>query len=462
MAIDGVVGGSFRDPSGSVFRRDGVIYRQVNAGSVSDLELLESSGLYRQLVDAGLLVEHEEAAVAPPDPVAARRVIRPEQIPFISYPYEWCFGQLKDAALATLEIQLMALNQGMALKDASAFNIQFLRGRPVLIDTLSLETYVEGRPWVAYRQFCEHFLGPLSLMSRVDPWLGRLSALTVDGIPLEISSRLLPWTSHLRPSALLHIHLHARSVRKYGGRHVPERVKSRGLSRRSMLNLIEGLAHTVEGLTWSPTGTEWADYEVEHGYVDESLAAKRTVVSDVLRRIAPRTVWDLGANTGEFSRRALEHCAFVVSMDLDPAAVERNYGRMRLDGETRLHPLLVDLRAPSPDLGWSQQERDGLIARATPEVVLGLALIHHLAIGANVPLPSIMEWLARLAPHVVIEFVPKDDPQVRRLLVSRPDVFDDYTRAGFERAMRQVFQIRTIHELPGTGRVILHGVRHGR
>ena len=461
MASDGVVGGSFRDPSGVVFRRDGIVYRQVNAGSAADLDRLEASGLYRKLVGAGLLVAHQDAAVPPPDPIAARRVIRPEQIPFISYPYEWCFGQLKDAALTTLEIQLRAVDDGMSLKDASAFNIQFLGGRPVLIDTLSFEKYVEGRPWVAYRQFCEHFLGPLVLMSRVDPWLGRLSALTVDGVPLEIASRLLPLTSRFNPTTLLHIHLHARSVKKYGGRGVPERVKSRGLSRRGMRNLVEGLKHAVEKLTWSPVGTEWANYEMEHGYMDESLGAKREVVGDALRAIHPRTVWDLGANTGEFSRLALDQGAFVVSMDFDPAAVEKNYRRMRQDAETRLLPLVVDLRSPSSDLGWAEQERDGLTARSNPEVLMALALIHHLVIGANVPISRIMQWFARLAPQVLIEFVPKDDPQVRRLLISRADVFEDYSREAFERSMREWFQIRSVHQLPGSSRAVFHGVRHG-
>lgn len=459
MATDGIVGGSFRDPSGVVFRHGGVVYRQVNATSEASLNQLESSGLYDELADAELLVSHEEADVAPPDPGSARRVIRPEQIPFVSYPYEWCFGQLKDAALATLDVQLRALQYGMTLKDASAFNIQFLRGRPILIDTLSFEAYEEGCPWVAYRQFCEHFLAPLLLMSQVDPWLGRLSALTVDGVPLETASRLLPMTSRLRPIALLHVHLHARSIRRYGGRPVPDRVASRGLSRRGMVNLIEGLRHGVDGLDWSPSGTEWADYEEEHGYAPEAMAEKREFVAEVLGELRPETVWDLGANTGEFSRLAVEQGAAVIAIDADPAAVERNYRRMRGREQTHLHPLWMDLRCPSPDTGWAQEEREGLSARSNADVVLALALVHHLAIGANVPLPRLIEWIARLSPTAIVEFVPKDDPYVKRLLISRDDVFDGYTQAGFESAMERWFDIRRVQRLTGSGRVVFHAVR---
>ena len=460
MATNEIVGGSFRDPSGFVFRRDGVVYRQVNERYIPGLEQLESSGLYRALVDVDLLVRHERIDVLPPgngSPPAT--ILRPTQIPFISYPYEWCFSQLKDAALTTLEIQSAALEYGMSLKDASAFNIQFLNGRPTLIDTLSFESYEEGRPWVAYRQFCEHFLAPLLLISRVDPWLGRLPALTADGIPLDIASKLLQRTSWLRPAALLHVHLHARSIRRYGGRSVPRRLEARGLSRTGMKNLIEGLVHTIRRLDWSPEGTEWAEYAAEHGYADETMTAKRRIVGELLADMAPRVVWDLGANTGEFSRIALEAGAHVVSMDLDPAAVERSYRRMRECRESGLHPLWIDLRNPSPDLGWAGVERDSLAARSTADVVLALALVHHLAIGANIPLDRMLDWLATLAPNIVIEFVPKEDPQAQRLLVSRDDVFDAYSRQTFEAGLHRRFELRATQELPGSDRVIYHGVR---
>lgn len=432
---------SFRDPSGFIFRHGGVLYRQVNRRYAEHFAALRESGLYDVLTGDGLLIRHERSDVTPPRPEIAEAVIRPELVPFVSYPYEWCFGQLRDAAVATLDVQLKALEHGMVLKDASAFNILFLEGRPVLIDTLSFERYRDGEPWTAYRQFCEHFLAPLLLIRDVDPWLGRLPALTADGIPLELASRLLPLRSRLSPSSLLHVHLHARSVRRYGGRAVPEKVRRRGLSRKALANLVLGLRHTVAGLDWEASGTEWADYDTEHGYREEDHAEKQRLVGGMLGEIAPSTVWDLGANTGDFSRVARAAGAFVVSADVDPAAVERNYRRVVSEGETDIHPLWIDLRNPSPDLGWANAERDSLAGRSRADAVLALALVHHLAITANVPLAGIAGWMAQLAPSLVIEFVPKTDPQVGRLLVSREDIFDDYTAEGFEAAFADAFEL---------------------
>ncbi|HSM08690.1 MAG TPA: class I SAM-dependent methyltransferase [Gemmatimonadota bacterium] len=459
MRAKEVLGASFRDPSGFVFERDGCIYRQVNRRYAQSFAMLMESGLYEFLVSSGLLVEHREVDISPPVPTLAAHVIRPEPIPFISYPYEWCFGQLKDAALTTLDIQLTALDCGMTLKDASAFNIQFLEGRPVLIDSLSFNPYVEGCAWVAYRQFCEHFLAPLLLMSRVDPWLGRLAALTVDGIPLETTSRLLPTATWLRPTALLHVHLHARSVRRFGGRAVPRSLEARGLSRRGMVNLIEGLKHSIERITWSPGGTEWSDYEADHGYSDEDMEEKHRIVAKLIGEAKPDTVWDLGANTGAFSRIASRAGAFVVSADVDPAAVERNYQRARSEADMRLHPLWIDLRNPTPALGWGSRERKSLAERSTADIVLALALVHHLAIGANVPFDMIFEFLARLGPELVVEFVPKEDPQTQRLLVSREDVFEDYDQQTFEAALENDFVITGVHEVGTSGRTVYRAKR---
>jgi hypothetical protein len=459
MGESEVLGGSFRDPSGFVFRYEGDVYRQVNESYASTLEKLESSGLYAELVEAGLLVDHQDAAVPAPGLGVPFRILRPRQVPFVSYPYEWCFGQMKDAALATLDVQGRAIRRGLSLKDASAFNIQFFKGRPTLIDTLSFESYAEGRAWVAYRQFCEHFLAPLLLIRHVDPWLARLAALTVDGIPLRIASKLLPWRTVFHPTALIHVHLHARSIGHFGGQAVPKRLKERGLSRNGMVNLIEGLQSAIHGIRWAPEGTEWAEYEDEHRYAEPTQAAKRQVLGELVAALKPGVVWDLGANAGEFSRIAAAHGADVLSIDIDPAAVERNYLRTRERGETNILPLCIDLTNPSSDLGWAGKERSSLTKRSNADVVLALALVHHLAIGANVPFRNMAAWFASLAPNLVIEFVPKTDEQAQRLLLSRDDVFDDYTRPAFEASFRQFFDLCAVHELPQSDRVIYHCVR---
>src|SRR5215216_3085012 len=242
---------SFRDPSGFLFSRDGVLYRQVNRKYEQEYARFMESGLYDKLVKAGLLVAHVEVDQAPAQVDLAHKIIQPERVPFISYPYEWSFGQLQDAAFATLSIQRRALKVGMSLKDASAYNIQFVRGKATLIDTLSFEFYKEGQPWVAYRQFCQHFLAPLALMALKDIRLNQLLRVYIDGVPLDLASELLPWSSRFNFGLLTHIHLHAGAQKKYAGL-ASEEVKSRGgsMGKQAMTGLIESLESTIKKLEW--------------------------------------------------------------------------------------------------------------------------------------------------------------------------------------------------------------------
>jgi len=432
---------SFRDPSGFLFRSGGELYRQVNEVCREDYELLFSSGLYAELTGAGLLVEHEETDPALASAPGAFKVIRPELVPFVSYPYEWCFGQLKDAALATLEIQKKALARGLVIKDASAYNIQFLRGRPMLIDTLSFARYREGEPWVAYRQFCQHFLAPLALAARTDIRLLRLQREYIDGIPLDLASRLLPGSTRFKFGLLSHLHLHGRSqVRHAAGSSRPS--PRRRVSKLALRGLVDSLESAVKGLVWKPAGTEWGGYYADTNYSEEAMASKREIVGRFLDDSRPATVWDLGGNTGEFSRLAAARGAFTVCFDADPAAVEKCWRAEKKNGSGNLLPLVMDLTSPSPALGWAGRERDSLTDRGPCGLVLALALVHHLAVSNNVPLPLIGRYFAGLGRDLIVEFVPKEDSQVRRLLATREDVFPDYTREGFEQAFSASFSIR--------------------
>ena len=446
--------GSFRDPAGFVFERDSVLYRQVNRSFETKFAAVRASGLFDELARERLLVPHQEVGpehAAGPDAVA---VLRPERIGFISYPYEWSFGQLKDAALLTLGVQEQALERGFTLRDASAYNVQFSGGRPILIDTLSLEPREEGAPWLAYRQFCEHFLVPLLLMSRVDIGCGSLLRAHLDGIPLELGSRLLPWYSRLRPGTLMHVHLHAAAQRRYADTAPAVPAKTRPIGKTAAIGLVHSLRGTVARLSWEPAGTEWAEYTRQHNYSDSAVASKRELVARLLRGTLPRVVWDLGANTGDYSRVAKEMAETVIAFDIDPAAVERNYRAVRASNEQKILPLLADLANPSPALGWAHRERRSLEERGPADALLALALVHHLAIGRNVPLERIAEYFARLGRALVIEFVPKSDSQVQRLLRSREDVFVDYHREGFETAFRRHFRIEAAEPVTGSERTM--------
>ena len=450
---------SFRDPSGFLYRHDGRLLRQVNEVYLPHLRLLEESGLYELLVGESLLIPHRHETLELALTSDGAAVLEPELVPFISYPYEWSFSQLKDAALATLRIQRLALSKGLSLKDASAYNIQFHRGRPVLIDSLSFEPYVEGEPWIAYRQFCQHFLAPLALMSYRDIRLGSLMRSHIDGVPLDLAVRLLPWRAQLRPGLLMHLFLHAGSQRKHAGDGAP--AKKRAVSRNALTGILDSLRGAIRKLEFKTGGTEWGDYYTATNYTDEALQRKRALVGEYLDRCDDGMVWDLGANNGYFSRLASERGRPTVAFDIDPVAVEHNWLACRRGAEEHLLPLQLDLTNPSPSLGWAHAERDSLLARGPAETVIALALIHHLAISNNVPLRRLAEFFHAAGHRLVIEFVPKSDSQVQRLLATREDVFPNYTLDGFAEAFAGGFETLARTPIEGTERVLFLMKRKG-
>ena len=457
----GPLAASFRDPSGFLFSSGGVLYRQINRSYAEEYSRLMESGLYEKLVKAGLLIPHVEVEQAYPEQgrktdvsEASYKVIQPERVPFISYPYEWSFGELKSAALATLSIQKRALKLGMLLKDASAYNIQFVRGQATLIDTLSFENYKEGEPWVAYRQFCQHFLAPLALMALTDVRLSQLLRVYIDGVPLDLASELLPSKTRFSFGLLTHIHLHAGAQKKYSGKEVRSRNGTLRVSRQALIGLIESLESTIQKLDWTPRGTEWGNYYDITNYSDAAFEHKKQLVGEWTKRVQPKITWDLGANNGVFSRVVSSACPYVVSFDIDPAAVEQNYRQMKNDKTENLLPLLLDLTNPTPAIGWANRERESFGARGPADLVLALAVIHHLAISNNVPLPQLADFFAETGKWLVIEFVPKPDSQVQKLLVSRKDIFPDYTREGFEAAFREKLTIHEAVEIRESGRVL--------
>ncbi len=432
---------SFRDPSGFLFTHAGTLYRQVNRSYQAHYDRLMESGLFQALASSGKLISHQEVDVPAELPDLAYKVIQPERLPFISYPYEWSFSQLKDAALCTLEIQKMALDKGMSLKDASAYNIQFHQGRPTLIDTLSFEAYREGQPWTAYRQFCQHFLAPLSLMAYVDVRLSQLMRTYIDGVPLDLASKLLPRRTKWNLALATHIHLHAATQQRYSAKTISRADLQRRMSKIAFMGLIDNLESSIRKLSWKPSGTEWGEYYTDTNYSPAALEHKKQVVSNFLERINPGYVWDLGANTGLFSRLASDRGIYTLAFDIDPAAVELNYRACMNAQDKNLLPLVMDFTNPSPSIGWHNSERDSLLERAPAEAALALALVHHLAISNNVPLPQLARFFRDITHWLIIEFVPKTDSQVQRLLSTREDIFPDYNFSGFERAFQECFQV---------------------
>lgn len=436
---------SFRDKDGFVFQKNGQILRQVNQSYQENYELLISSGLYQKLVDEGWMVAHQEIGLENSLDGQAYKILKPAQLEFISYPYEWCFSQLKAAALLTLEMQELALEYDMSLKDASAFNIQFENGEPIFIDTLSFEKF-DHKPWVAYKQFCQHFLNPLSLMSKVDSSLNKLMAIYLDGIPIELTAKLLPLSAKFNPNLFVHISLHARQYKKTDRRGKTFQ-KEINFSKNSMKGLISSLKSAVAGLKLKDTSF-WSGYNPgSDSYSASAFRDKERIVLDFFKKTKAGVVWDLGSNDGHFSR-LLGPGVKVISTDFDPMSVETNYQLSR--EMTNILPLILDLTNPTPSLGWGTEERMSILERANADCLLALALIHHLAIAANVPMEKVAEFFSHLGKYLIIEFVPKEDRQVQELLSLRKNIFVDYNKEGFEKTFGQFYKIIQVKNIKGS------------
>lgn len=443
---------SFRDPSGFLFYKDGKLLRQVNSCYKEDYDNFLGSGLHGKLIKKGLLVPDAELDNTWNVTDDAYKIIEPEKINFISWPYEWSFSQLKDAALTTLEIQTIALQHGMTLKDASAYNIQFHKGRPILIDSLSFEIYKEGKPWEAYRQFCQHFLAPLALMSHTDIRLNRLMQLYLDGIPLDLACKLLPFRTVLNFSLLMHLHLHAKAQKKY--EHGGGAARTIKIRKSNLIAMIQSLISAVKKLTVKNQKTEWGDYYSSTNYSARSFSSKKEIISGFVGNIKPQKIWDLGANTGEFTQIASQFGAECIAFDIDPLAVDSNYKNIRKRNIENILPLVMDLTNPSPSIGWNNEERIGFKQRPLPDTVFALALIHHLAISNNLPFSRIAGFLSELGENLIIEFVPKSDSQVQRLLESRTDIFGDYNEAVFVKEFEVFYNVKAKEKVNESKRIL--------
>lgn len=441
---------SYRDPSGFVFEKDGTLYRQVNKTYGGHFEQLMTSGLYDSLTRQGLLVKHTVADHMPTNDPEAYRFLIPERIALISYPYEWSFDMLKSAALLTLRVLKEALRFDMILKDASPYNIQWHQGKFVFIDTLSFEKY-EPRPWFAYRQFCEHFLGPLLLMHYNKMPLQQWHLAYPDGIPLAIVKKLLPGRSRFSLHTFLHIHLHA----KMAPRKITGKEQAMHFSKEKLLKLVTSLEELTGRLRQGVTVSTWSDYYEEAGTRNDYLPAKKHIVSGWLERFpADQTVMDMGANTGEFSLIAAKRFGHVIATDFDPLCINELYNEIDRRGEKNIQPLVIDAANPSPAIGFNSKEKAAFIDRSRADIVLALALVHHLAIGKNIPLRLIASFFAPIAKTLIIEFVPKDDEKVIEMLAGKKDIYQHYTDAEFMTAFGHFYKTVERKEIPGSKRVL--------
>lgn len=432
--------GSFRDPSGSIFYENGEVFRHVNDVYHNHYQHLIKSGLYDKLVEKKLLIPHVEVNSSP-------LILKPERIPFISYPHEWSFSQLKEAALVTLEIQTIANEYNMHLKDASAYNIQFLCGKAILIDTLSLELKTDSIPWNAYRQFCQHFLGPLAVRAYADWRLKNLSLTHIDGPPLDLTVKLLPLSRLCRPGLFLHLLLHSKFQSKNNQKISVASAKKHSQSATNAL--VSSLKSTVNQIKWELPKTTWQNYQDENSYTHQAFRHKEAIVKRYLSLVNPSVVWDLGANEGHFSQIAGEFAKEVISLDGDPVCIDRLFNK-----KTSILPLLMDLSVPTPAFGWGGDERKSLAERGPADLLMALALIHHLRISGGVPFVRIAEYFSKICKHLIVEFIPSTDKKI--IQMNPGNRIDDatYNEEAFIKDFSRHFKVEQKDTITDSQRVL--------
>jgi hypothetical protein len=460
--------GSFRDPDGRVFEFDGDVLRGLTAEGLADWDAFAASGLLSQFAEAGELVGTAAADGAALDALRAAdpsggwvAALRHERLPVVSYPYEWTFSMLRDAGLLQLRITREALAAGIALKDATPYNVQWRGTQPVFVDVGSFARLREGEPWLGYRQFCMLFLYPLLLESYkgvpFQPWLRG----SLEGIHPSEARALLRGRDTMRRGVLKHVALHAKLERQHGdeGGDMRRELREAGFNKQLIEANLKGLEKLLRGLEPPGGPTEWSEYNATCSYSDEDTRAKEAFVRAAVLRRPRALVWDLGCNDGRYSRIAAQGASYTVALDADRGVVDRLYLELKRDGVGDVLPLVGDVADPSPGLGWRGMERPPLLARGRPELVLALALVHHLTIGRTIPLRELVAWFAELGSELVIEFPDRNDVMVKRLLArKREDAHPDYTRTGFEETLRSRFSIVESAELPSGTRTLYHAV----
>ncbi|HLY69271.1 MAG TPA: class I SAM-dependent methyltransferase [Puia sp.] len=444
---------SFKDPSGFVFRANDKYYRQVNLSYKEDYDLLQASGLYKSLTDKKILLAHDEVDENFTGSNEWYKTLLPEQLPFISYPYEWSFDELKDAALLTLRTMKIAVKQGMVLKDATSFNIQFYQGKPVFIDTLSFEKYDESKPWIAYRQFCECFLFPLLIEHYRQIDVQKLLCVYLEGIPAQTTAKLLPRKTKFKLNIWLHVFLQS-SVTENSKSSKSKRAIH--FSKEKLLRLLDSLESTIKPLRIKTSVlTTWNNYYDETILSKNYLAAKDKIFREFVSDINSGKVMDIGCNDGYFSKILAEKNTNVIAVDFDSQCINRLYVEAKSKNERNILTFCIDLTNPSPAVGFNHSERQSFADRAKSDMVTALALIHHLVLSKNVPLPDVARMMADLTKkYLVIEFVPLNDEKSQQLIANKTNYHKPYDPYAFEKHFGVYFDIEKQQVIPGTDRIL--------
>ncbi len=457
---------SFRDPSSTVFYADGDVYRGLGDVAAGDWKSLADTAFFPRAVKEGRVVGTEQVdaqalGIQLPKPWPV--VLKHERIPFISYPYEWTFSQLRDAAILHLELLAQALDEGLTMKDGYAYNVQWRGAQPTFIDVPSFERSTGG-PWAGYRQFCQTFLFPLMIQAHRDipfrPWLRG----QIDGIEPRQARAMFSGRDAVRKGVLKHVMLHSAldskmSGNKAGSEATKAELSDAGFSTELTKATVKAILKTVKDLKYKAADSHWETYQSTSTYTDAEREVKAAFVDSSLAAWAGDgklgLAWDMGCNDGTYSRIAAKYADSVVAVDGDEQTIDSLYRALKQERNKKILPLVMNLTDPSPGIGWRGGERLPFETRRKPDAILCLALVHHLALTANVPLPQILDWYAAFGSRLVIEWVDPTDPMGKRLLSLKPaGTFPDYRAEVFERLLEERFVIDRREQLASGTRTL--------
>ena len=443
---------SFRDDAGQIFNFKNRIFRSIKNNYIENYNFLENQDIYQILINKNLLINSWE--VKDQDLISqnfdeVNKFIEHEKLENWTYPYEWTFSQLKNAAIFHLDFQLFLLEKNISLKDASAYNIQFKNNKPIFIDILSLQKLDENTPWQGHKQFCEEFLNPLVYSSYFNLPFNEIYKGNLNGISNRQIINLLGYKIFFSFSLLINVYFTENLSNKSG---VSKKNRKRSY-KQSQIYLIKNLKNFIKKLKYKKNKSTWSNYSNTHSYSKESEIEKENILKSYISTNKPYSLIDMGCNDAKYSFISKElGVKNVIALDYDMQCLEK----IGFDNNEVITPLYADLSNLSSPIGWDSKEKKSFVERFNFDFSLSFALIHHFVIGKNIPLYEVLNFIIKLSKKGLVEFIPNDDEMVKRMKMFKTKDYDDYNLENFLKFLNEKCNIVKVHDLKGSKRKIIY------
>lgn len=456
--------GSYRDNFGRVFYHNNEVFRFISNQGLEEYETLKQNNIFENAIKEGYLIDFKELSSEEIKNFNNHnfnkntKILKIKKIDYISYGYEWTFSQLRDAAIHHLDFQIKLIKENVILRDSSSFNIQFQNGKPIFIDIFSLAQYEKDKPWLGYKQFCEFFLNPLLIYNKKNINFNHLLKGSIDGVSVEDTNKILSFSNKLNLKTFIHVTLHNYLINNYTKKSLDNftNAGAKKVPKNTYISILTQLKNWIGNMRVKKDKTIWSDYMIKHTYNNDEFKLKQNKIEEFIKKEPPNKVIDFGCNNGLYSKIALNSGAkFVLGLDFDHDAITQAYNLSKKENLNFI-PLIYDAINPPTNSGWKETERKSFLKRNKGKntYILALAFIHHLAIAKNIPLEEIINYFLSISNKGIIEFVPKSDPTVKKMLLNRVDIFDNYNQENFERLLSLKSKIISKTNITNSNRIL--------